>query len=139
MFTAAAAGGVATAMGFVIAIAAPAFASDPPALVVIVTGLVMAVFLLGIIAVLAAFVFAIGLFIVGLPAWAVLYQLGFRARMHAALAGGVLTGIAVAVVFPPSGLALDAAVFPILMSLPGAFAGWTFHRIAYGKPQLAAG
>ncbi|NJC40600.1 divalent metal cation (Fe/Co/Zn/Cd) transporter [Brevundimonas alba] len=133
LVTAAAAGGVATGAGFVLAMAGTTLPSSLPSPLVVVTGLAMAVVMLGVIAVLAAFVFAAGLFIVGLPAWAALYKLGFRARVDVIVAGGVLTGITVALLFPWYALNPDTAVFPMLMILPGAFAGWTFHRIAYGK------
>lgn len=82
--------------------------------------------------VVAGLAFMIGLAIVGLPVWAALHVLRLRSRWIAALAGAVLAPASIWV-----GGSWEAGV-PAFNSvllglvLPGAVAGWTLHRVAYG-------
>ena len=136
---AALAGGLATATGILVAMAAPTLAYGPPSVGDVLTVVFMGAIMVAMLAIYTSFVFAVGLFLLGLPAWAVLHRLGWRGRRTAVVAGAVLAGAAA------GGLALalngpvgGSAGFAAWMVLPGAVAGWTLHRIAYGKTRRAA-
>lgn len=83
---------------------------------------------------LAAAVFMIGLLVVGAPAWAVMHVRGLRSRKHAVTAGAVLTAGAVFALSALSGPqgAVGGLFAALVMTAPGAAAGWVLHRIAYG-------
>ena len=128
------AGGLVTATGFVAAMVAPAFAFGVPTLAEALSGILLAAVMAGVLAIYTTFVFGAGLFLIGLPAWAVLHRLGRRTRRIAVLAGGALTGAtAGALALGLSGPNSNAAIFAALMIIPGGLAGWTLHRIAYGR------
>ena len=81
----------------------------------------------------AAIGFGLGLLLIGIPVWATLIKLGWMSEGVATAAGAILAALA-------SGLlgslasGLGSAVQPAaFMLLPGAAAGWTLHRVAYGK------
>ena len=134
LIASAAAGGLATAAGTVLIMATRSFAYGPPSFTAIVTGGMMAVVMVLLLGFYTTIIFAIGLVVIGLPAWATLHRLGFRSRAAAILTGGVLTGTAAtarAFALDPSNS--GAGSFGLLMVLPGAVAGWTLHRVAYGK------
>jgi hypothetical protein len=77
--------------------------------------------------------FLIGLMLIGAPLWAAFERLQIRSRAAAILAGVLLAPSAfVLITLPlqgPEGPAWDMSV---MMILPGALAGWTLHRVAYG-------
>lgn len=75
---------------------------------------------------LAAIVFCIGLLFIGLPVWAGLDRLGWMSPGVAVVAGAALATLI--------GGAIGGLWFALFLLLPGAVAGWTLHRIAYGKP-----
>lgn len=134
LIASAAAGGLATAAGTVLGVAAQSFAYGLPSLADIVLGGMMAVAMVLMLGFYTTIVFAIGLVVIGLPAWATLHRIGFRSRAAAILTGSLLTGTtaaALAFALDPSNSA--AGWFGLLMVLPGAIASWTLHRIAYGK------
>ena len=80
-------------------------------------------------------VFLIGLVLVGGPAWLIIAATQIRSRtaatvMGAGLAGLVAGGILLAFGFVAGGgFAFGGAV----LLIPGAVAGWTLHRVAYGR------
>jgi hypothetical protein len=138
LVAAAAVGGLTTAVGIVLAMVIPAFTNGFPPPVEILTETMMAVAMILMLSIYTAIVFAMGLLIVGLPAWAVLYRLGFRTRWVAVLAGSVLTSAtASALAFALNASHSDAGWFGLLMIPPGAAAGWTLHRVAYGRSKPA--
>lgn len=77
----------------------------------------------------AAIGFFIGLLFIGLPAWAGLDKLGWMSPGVAVAAGAALAAF-VAGLFG----GLPSAAF---LLLPGAAAGWTLHRVAYGRKAAA--
>ena len=94
---------------------------------------------LALTAAVASAVFAVGLLVVGAPVWAVMHRRGLRERKHAKTAGALLAaGVALALsaLAGPQGL-VGGVIFAILMLVPGAVAGWTLHRIAYGGSKPA--
>jgi len=108
------------------------FALSPqPPTATIVEAVTSGLSIIPVATVVAGLAFMIGLAIVGLPAWAALHALRLRSRWIAALA---------AVLAPASiwvGGSWEAGVpafnWVLLgLVLPGAVAGWTLHRVAYG-------
>lgn len=100
------------------------------------SGAGMVVGLAAFAAVYAGAVFAVGLFVIGLPVWAILHGLGFRTRVSAVVAGAVVASATAAVLMlTASGWSdLTTGVWAAaLLALPGAAAGWTFHKTAYGS------
>lgn len=86
------------------------------------------------VAPVAGVVFAIGLVVAGLPAWAVLHALRWRSRGAAMAAGALLAATAAGVLTLASdGSGVSAGVFALLLLLPGAAAGWALHRTSYGR------
>ena len=80
----------------------------------------------------AAFGFVLGFLLVGLPAWAGLSALGWMSRGAAVAAGGLLAGLAGGLL-GSMGTGLDGGLSSAaFMLVPGAVAGWTLHRVAYG-------
>lgn len=77
--------------------------------------------------------FLIGQIVLGMPAWLLLHRLGRRRRRDAMIAGAVLSTLAawanLSVWFYGGP---DVAWAAMLFLIPGAAAGWTLHRIAYG-------
>jgi hypothetical protein len=137
LIAAAVAGGLVTAAGVVLAMVIQSYPYElPPFTGMVMTGGMMVAVMLFWLVVFTTGVFAVGLVIVGIPAWVALYRLGFRSRWTAALAGGLLasttmTALALAMEGPGS----DAVRGGLLMLLPGVAAGWTLHRLAYGKTE----
>lgn len=87
----------------------------------------------------AAPLFLLGVGVIGLPAMMVIEGTGQRSAPVAAALGTVLA-VAVATLLiiatggSASGAPLVAALF---LALPGAAAGWTPHRVAYGPSRKA--
>lgn len=138
LIAAAAVGGLATGAELaIIQLAMTAIAGVPVSLVGLTLDILLALWMTLMVGLFAALAFAIGLVVVGLPAWAVLFRFGFRARAVSILAGGVLSGIAAAMLSLAFGY--DGVWFAVFMILPGGAAGWTLHRVAYGggKPSWA--
>ena len=82
-------------------------------------------------------VFLIGLAVIGTPAWLVLVRTGRTTRQHAMLAGAGLCFLAGAIVVAALGepvLAWEPWALIASLAVPGAAAGWTLHRVAYGQP-----
>ncbi len=87
-------------------------------------------------AIYAFCIFLAGLAVVGTPTWLVLARAGRRSRRHAVGAGvllSVLTGAAVLLAAGEPATAWEPWIFAASLSVPGAAAGWTLHRIAYGR------
>lgn len=82
---------------------------------------------------IAGVVFAIGLVIVGLPAWALLHALQWRSRRAAMAAGAVLAAATTGVLTLANSSLGSAALFALLLFMPGAAAGWALHRTSYGR------
>jgi hypothetical protein len=132
----AAVGGLATGAELaILQLTMNAIGGAPISLLDMTLNILLALWMTLMIGLFAALAFAIGLVVVGLPAWAVLFKLGFRTRAVAILAGGFLSGIAAAILTLAVGD--DGVWFTVLMLLPGAAAGWTLHRIAYGESKQA--
>lgn len=81
-------------------------------------------------------VYMAGLIVIGTPAWLVLSRMGRNSRPNAVLAGAVLSAIAGGIFILAAGEPATAwepwAVIASL-AIPGAAAGWTLHRVAYGR------
>lgn len=136
LITAAAIGGLATGAELaVIQLVTTALAGAPISLDGMGFGIMMALWMTFMIGLYAAIAFAIGLVVVGLPAWAVLFRFGLRARVIGVLAGGVLSGVTAAMLSLAAGY--DGLWFTVFMIMPGAAAGWTLHRVAYGGLKAA--
>ena len=103
------------------------------------------VLFLALVAAVASAIFLAGLVSVGVPVWAVMHWRGLRDRRHAKMAGALLTAGAILVAgimsalfakSGPQGLA-GGLMFAVVMLGPGAAAGWTLHRVAYGEQKPA--
>lgn len=83
----------------------------------------------------AAVVFAIGLVVVGLPAWALLHALHWRSRGAAVAAGAFLAAATTGVLTLANNASSvgSAGLFALYLLLPGAAAGWALHRTSYGR------
>ena len=84
-------------------------------------------------------VFLVGLVVIGTPGWLLLARLGRTARGDATLAGSILC-FAAGVIFvfaagEPLG-AWEPWALAASLAIPGAAAGWTLHRVAYGKSAV---
>lgn len=131
---AAAVGGMATGVELgIIQLTMTVIAGAPISLFDMTLEILLALWMALIFGLFAALAFAIGLLLVGLPAWAVLFRFGFRTRAVSIVAGGVLGGITAAMLSLAVGV--DGVWFTVIMILPGAVAGWTLHRVAYGLPN----
>jgi hypothetical protein len=135
----AASGGLTTGMEtyLVMFVFGPFGLNPPPTPATIAQAIIIGLSIIPVATVVAGLVFMIGLAIVGLPAWAALHALGFRSRWFAVLAGSVL---APAPIWAGGSWEVGAPAFSwVLLGLvlPGAVAGWTLHRIAYGGPKPA--
>lgn len=85
----------------------------------------------------AAFGFVIGLLLIGLPVWAGLSALG-RTSRGAAIAAGALLAALAGGLLGSMGMGLNGGLrSTAFMFIPGAVAGWTLHRIAYGGSKSA--
>ena len=112
------------------------FALNPqPPTATIVEAVISGLSIIPVATVVAGLAFLIGLAIVGLPAWAALHALRLRSRWLAALVGSVL---APASIWVGGSWGAGAPTFNwVLLGLvlPGAVAGWTVHRVAYGPGE----
>ncbi|HVL40640.1 MAG TPA: hypothetical protein VM348_00690 [Brevundimonas sp.] len=87
--------------------------------------------------IVAAFGFVVGLMLIGLPVWAGLSRLGQVSRGSSMAAGALLASLAGGLLGSMgAGMngGLPSAAF---MVLPGLAAGWTLHRVAYGRAASA--
>lgn len=85
----------------------------------------------------AAIGFGLGLLLIGVPVWAALVKLGWMSEGVATAAGAILVALASGLL-GSIGTGLDSALqSAVFMLIPGAVAGWTLHRVAYGgrKPS----
>lgn len=83
----------------------------------------------------AAIGFGFGLLLIGIPVWAALARLGWMSQGVSTAAGAILVALAsglMASVGTGIEFGLRSAVF---MLIPGAVAGWTLHRVAYGSTK----
>lgn len=134
LIAAAAAGGLATAAGVVLVMVIQSHPHGLPSLADIVAGGMMVFLMMLWLCVFTTGVFATGLLIVGIPAWVALYRLGFRSRWTATLAGGLLAATTMsALALTTDGPGFDPVWVGLLMLPPGMAAGWTLHRVVYGK------
>lgn len=81
-------------------------------------------------------IFIVGLLILGTPAWLLLVRLGRASRSDAVIAGAILSMLPVLVFVLAAGEPVQAWqpwAFVLAIAAPGAIAGWTLHRVAYGK------
>ncbi|OYX58096.1 MAG: hypothetical protein B7Y86_03555 [Brevundimonas subvibrioides] len=84
----------------------------------------------------AMVVYLVGLLVIGTPVWLIMARQSRDARRHAVLAGAILSALAGAIILfllgePP--VAWEPWAFAASLAIPGAVAGWTLHRVAYGK------
>jgi hypothetical protein len=87
---------------------------------------------------IAAIGFFVGLLFVGIPVWAGLVAFRRTSRGAAVAAGAALAALAgVGIARSAAGDFQGAWMVAAFLVLPGAFAGWTLHRVAYGKAPLA--
>lgn len=86
------------------------------------------------VALMAMVPFWLGLGVFGLPVWTVVEGAGLRSRAAAVLLGGGLAPLVGVAILVAIGILWwqSLAVMVALMALPGAAAGWTLHRVAYG-------
>lgn len=99
--------------------------------------------LAGMTALFAGVVFAVGLTVIGLPSWAVLRRLGLLGRMSATVAGAVLAATTAAALVlaaddwrvGSTGTWVAAAWALAALLLPGAAAGWMFHKAVQGPAE----
>lgn len=84
---------------------------------------------------LASPVFLIGLVVVGGPAWLIVNATWVRSRIVATILGAGLAGSVATIILALLGLVAGgaAAIGGAALILPGAAAGWTLHRVAYGR------
>lgn len=85
----------------------------------------------------ALVVFLVGLVVVGTPAWLILGRAGRTTRGDAVIAGTVLCFVAGVVVILAGGEPAETWepwALAASLAVPGAAAGWTLHRVAYGRP-----
>lgn len=99
-------------------------------------GVAFAILALPLAVAIAGAGFLTGLVAIGAPAWLVLHGLGLRKRREAMIAGAVLSALTAGpglyvVTGGESGFVAAMAAM-LLFLIPGAAAGWTLHRIAYG-------
>lgn len=83
-------------------------------------------------------VFIGGLLILGTPVWLLLVRLDKSSRRDAVIAGAVLSTLPVLAFLLAAGEPVQAWqpwVFALSITIPGAAAGWTLHRVAYGKAR----
>lgn len=78
------------------------------------------------------------LLVVGCPVWWALHLIGVRSRVAATVSGAVVAlalgfVVAAALLLVTPWAAGFAPWVLAFLSLPGAMAGWTLHRVAYGK------
>ena len=132
----AAAGGGAVAVEAYLLLAVFGWVGGPPPtpdafLQALIFGLALIVY----IGPVAGAVFAVGLMIVGLPAWALLHALHWRSRRVATAAGAVLAATATGILTLAGNASSvgSAGLFALLLLLPGAAAGWALHRASYGR------
>lgn len=80
-------------------------------------------------------VFLVGLLVVGAPVWLIIGATQVRSRLVATLVGAVLAGVTAAIILMLFGLMAGGApaIGAAALTLPGAAAGWTLHRVAYGR------
>lgn len=81
-------------------------------------------------------VFIGGLLILGTPVWLLLLRLNRSSRRDAVTAGAVLSMLPVLAFLLAAGepvRAWEPWLFALSIMIPGAAAGWTLHRVAYGK------
>lgn len=80
-------------------------------------------------------VFLIGLVLVGGPGWLIIGATQIRARTAATVVGAGLAGLVAGVVLLLLGLVAGGAfaIGAAALLMPGAVAGWTLHRVAYGR------
>lgn len=88
-------------------------------------------------AILYAFMaYLAGLVVIGTPAWWLLSRAGRKRRSDAVLAGAVLSSAA-AMIFVLAArepvTAWETWALTLSLAIPGAIAGWTLHRVAYGR------
>ena len=132
----AAAGGGAVAVEAYLLLAVFGWVGGPaPTPEVFVQALIFGFGLIVYIGPIAGVVFAIGLVIVGLPAWALLHALQWRSRRAAMAAGALLAAATTGVLTLANNASSvgSAGLFALLLFMPGAAAGWALHRISYGR------
>jgi hypothetical protein len=89
----------------------------------------------------AAFLYAFltflaGLAVIGTPAWVALIRMGRTTRRDAMLAGATLcagVGIVFILAAGEPVTAWEPWALAGSLTLPGGAAGWTLHRVAYGR------
>lgn len=80
-------------------------------------------------------IYMAGLIVIGTPAWLVLSRMGRTSRRDALVAGAALSAFAGGIFILAAGepaTAWEPWAFVTSLAIPGAAAGWTLHRVAYG-------
>jgi hypothetical protein len=82
-------------------------------------------------------VFLVGLLFVGTPVWFLMAALKRDSRTHALLTGAILSALAGFLIMQLFSGGMIWIWWPLIyaaaLAVPGAAAGWTLHRIAYGR------
>ncbi len=133
----AASGGLATGIEtyLVMFVVGPFTLNPPPTLATIAQAIVVGLAIIPVAAVVAGLTFLVGLVVVGIPAWAALHAVRLRSRWAAAIAGAMLAPASVWACGPWDVTASNFSWVPLGLVLPGAVAGWTVHRLAYGASK----
>lgn len=123
--------GVATALILI----ASGFLDGPPDVSQLLYGLGNALMAVGYVGLASSIVFLIGLIIVGGPIWFVMHQSDVRSRSAAVLTGMLATCPVplIAWVLSPAAASSWLIIYCGAVVLAGGVAGWTLHRVAYGR------
>jgi hypothetical protein len=82
-------------------------------------------------------VFLVGLLFVGTPVWLLMAGLKRDSRTHALLTGAILSALAGFLIMQrfsgETALSGGPFIYAAALVIPGAAAGWTLHRVAYGR------
>ena len=82
-------------------------------------------------------VFLVGLLFVGTPVWLLMAALKRDSRTHALLTGAILSALAGFLIMQLFSDETARSWLPLAYAaalvIPGAAAGWTLHRVAYGR------
>jgi len=82
-------------------------------------------------------VFLVGLLLVGTPVWLLMAGLKRDSRTHALMTGAILSALAGFLIMQlfsgETAWSWGPFIYAAALVIPGAAAGWTLHRVAYGR------